>query len=339
MARGGRGPRLPGGSLPRSRLGKSCRNGCPEILARQGNGGQLLDPFRDRQAKILEVEADRAKFLPDLVFVCGAAAAMVEVEPVAEPSIVAVDGFRFAVEAPVCVPDFELPVDEFLGVVEALAEASEIGSQPALLRRRELCEPFGLFALPARLGLVLQGHRLLFEPLVAPLLRNCGRLSPGLPAEVDPLPSACRGEEQGFLDVVLAVVLADQPEGGVESTAAVVAGLDGPPVAEGPSALLQVQDDGPLLGAGLCGEELGGEVHAAERLMRYPVSYPGKIVWLDLWIVSSWSGELRGLDGQALKWVEPAQLGGEDILEADAPMVEALASGPGPAAGRRSPSI
>jgi 8-oxo-dGTP diphosphatase len=83
-------------------------------------------------------------------------------------------------------------------------------------------------------------------------------------------------------------------------------------------------------------EELGIEVHAAERLMRYPATYPGKTVWLDLWVVSAWSGEVRGLDGQALKWVEPAGLHGEDILEADAPMVEALARRPAPAQVRRS---
>jgi len=83
-------------------------------------------------------------------------------------------------------------------------------------------------------------------------------------------------------------------------------------------------------------EELGIEVHAAERLLRYPASYPGRVVWLDLWIVSSWSGEVRGLDGQALKWVEPSRLRGEDILEADAPMVEALALRPQPAQVRLS---
>jgi 8-oxo-dGTP diphosphatase len=72
-------------------------------------------------------------------------------------------------------------------------------------------------------------------------------------------------------------------------------------------------------------EELGVEVHAAERLIRYPHAYPERTVWLDMWIVSDWSGEPRGLDGQALKWVEPAQLHDEDILEADQPIVAALA--------------
>ena len=56
-------------------------------------------------------------------------------------------------------------------------------------------------------------------------------------------------------------------------------------------------------------EELGVEVLGAESLLRYPHEYPGKIVWLDLWLVTSWSGEMRGLDGQALRWVELARLG------------------------------
>ncbi len=73
-------------------------------------------------------------------------------------------------------------------------------------------------------------------------------------------------------------------------------------------------------------EELGVEAHAAERLMRYPVEYPGRVIWLDMWIVAHWSGTPTGLDGQALKWVEPARLPDEDILEADQPIVAALVS-------------
>ncbi len=71
-------------------------------------------------------------------------------------------------------------------------------------------------------------------------------------------------------------------------------------------------------------EELDVEVHGAERMMRYSHAYPDRVVWLDLWIVTSWSGEARGLDGQALKWVPPSLLPGEDILEADAPIVQRL---------------
>ena len=73
-------------------------------------------------------------------------------------------------------------------------------------------------------------------------------------------------------------------------------------------------------------EELGVAVHAAERLIRYSHKYPDRVVSLDMWIVTAWSGEPRGLDGQALKWVRLAELRGEDILEADRPIIEALDS-------------
>ena len=43
-----------------------------------------------------------------------------------------------------------------------------------------------------------------------------------------------------------------------------------------------------------------------------------------MWLVERFDGEPRGLDGQRLKWVEPARLAEEDILEADSPFIEAL---------------
>jgi 8-oxo-dGTP diphosphatase len=73
-------------------------------------------------------------------------------------------------------------------------------------------------------------------------------------------------------------------------------------------------------------EELGVAVRAAEPLMRYEVDHPGRTVTLDMWIVTRWTGGVSGLDGQALKWVAPALLAAEDILEADQPIVTALAA-------------
>ena len=75
-------------------------------------------------------------------------------------------------------------------------------------------------------------------------------------------------------------------------------------------------------------EELGVAVQAAERLVRYPHAYADRTVWLDLWIVSAWSGEPQALDGQAFKWVAVGRLHEEDILEADRPMIEALVGMP-----------
>ena len=74
-------------------------------------------------------------------------------------------------------------------------------------------------------------------------------------------------------------------------------------------------------------EELGVEVQAAHRLLRYRHDYPGRTVDLDFWNVTGWTGAPHGREGQALKWVQPDQLPHEDILEADAPMIEVLLAG------------
>ena len=71
-------------------------------------------------------------------------------------------------------------------------------------------------------------------------------------------------------------------------------------------------------------EELGIAVRAATRLLRYSYRYPERTVWLDMWLVTDWSGEPHPHDGQALAWVDPSRLGEHDLLEADRPIVEAL---------------
>ena len=71
-------------------------------------------------------------------------------------------------------------------------------------------------------------------------------------------------------------------------------------------------------------EELGIEIIAARPFMRLTHAYEERDVELSLWIVERFSGSPRSLDAQALKWVAPAQLPGEDILEADRPFIAAL---------------
>jgi 8-oxo-dGTP diphosphatase len=71
-------------------------------------------------------------------------------------------------------------------------------------------------------------------------------------------------------------------------------------------------------------EELGIEVLAARPFMRLTHAYEERDVELSLWIVERFAGEPRSLDAQALKWVAPVHLGGEDILEADQPFIAAL---------------
>jgi 8-oxo-dGTP diphosphatase len=74
-------------------------------------------------------------------------------------------------------------------------------------------------------------------------------------------------------------------------------------------------------------EELGVTVTACRPFMRLSHEYDDRIIELSMWLVDSFTGEPAGLDGQALKWVAPEALGAEDILEADAPFVEALGRG------------
>jgi 8-oxo-dGTP diphosphatase len=71
-------------------------------------------------------------------------------------------------------------------------------------------------------------------------------------------------------------------------------------------------------------EELGVEVLAARARMRLTHAYAERDVELSLWIVERFAGEPRPLDAQTLKWVSPAALAHEDILEADQPFIEVL---------------
>jgi 8-oxo-dGTP diphosphatase len=75
-------------------------------------------------------------------------------------------------------------------------------------------------------------------------------------------------------------------------------------------------------------EELGIRVSESRQLMTLHHDYADRSVELSLWIVERYSGTPQSLDRQRLKWVEPARLSDEDILEADRPFVEALQSLP-----------
>lgn len=80
-------------------------------------------------------------------------------------------------------------------------------------------------------------------------------------------------------------------------------------------------------------EELGIELGAAVPLLCLRYHYPDRQVLLEVWRVLRYDGELRCLDGQELAWVEPDELPGWDLLEADRPIVTALRPGFSPAAG------
>ena len=73
-------------------------------------------------------------------------------------------------------------------------------------------------------------------------------------------------------------------------------------------------------------EELGVELVTGHELMALRHEYEDYQVELSMWVLGRYDGVPRGLDGQRLKWVAPAQLTDEDMLEADRPFIEALQS-------------
>lgn len=71
-------------------------------------------------------------------------------------------------------------------------------------------------------------------------------------------------------------------------------------------------------------EELGIRVLAATPLIRVPHAYPSKRIVLDVYEVSAFEGNPRGLERQALAWSPLAKLPGYPMPPADRPVVAAL---------------
>ncbi len=72
-------------------------------------------------------------------------------------------------------------------------------------------------------------------------------------------------------------------------------------------------------------EELGVTVTGPPRpLIRVRHAYDYGEVLIDTWVVRRYSGQPRGLDGQALRWCTRDELESADLLPADGPIVAAL---------------
>ena len=71
-------------------------------------------------------------------------------------------------------------------------------------------------------------------------------------------------------------------------------------------------------------EELGITITTPRPLIRVRHTYPTREVLLDMWVVTRFQGEPRGLDGQALRWCAQDDLPEADLLPADKPIVAAL---------------
>ena len=70
----------------------------------------------------------------------------------------------------------------------------------------------------------------------------------------------------------------------------------------------------------------------AGSLIAYEHAFADRRVFLDLWLVSRFSGVARALEGQPLQWVALDDLDKVGLLEADTPMIPALR------AARRAPA-
>jgi mutator protein MutT len=71
-------------------------------------------------------------------------------------------------------------------------------------------------------------------------------------------------------------------------------------------------------------EELGIAIQKPRPLIRVRHTYPYGEVLIDMWVVKSYSGSPRGLDGQALRWLSQDELEVAELLPADGPIVRAL---------------
>jgi 8-oxo-dGTP diphosphatase len=71
-------------------------------------------------------------------------------------------------------------------------------------------------------------------------------------------------------------------------------------------------------------EELGIEARVGEAVIAVPQQYPHKRLRLDVRRIESWTGTVKGLDGQALAWVPPHKLASYAMPDADRPVVAAL---------------
>jgi 8-oxo-dGTP diphosphatase len=71
-------------------------------------------------------------------------------------------------------------------------------------------------------------------------------------------------------------------------------------------------------------EELGIELGASRPLLLVPFDYGDKAVLLDVHLVTQFSGNARGLEGQPLAWVSPVELSQYRFPAANVAIVDAV---------------
>ncbi|MBB1385456.1 MULTISPECIES: 8-oxo-dGTP diphosphatase MutT [Pseudoalteromonas] len=73
-------------------------------------------------------------------------------------------------------------------------------------------------------------------------------------------------------------------------------------------------------------EEVGLTIHSSSQLMVIEHDYGDKCVKLDVHVVSNFSGEAHGAEGQPSEWVAISELGNYDFPEANADIIEKIIS-------------
>ena len=71
-------------------------------------------------------------------------------------------------------------------------------------------------------------------------------------------------------------------------------------------------------------EELGIAIRDPRPLMRVRHTYPEGEVLIDMWVVTRYTGNPEGLDGQVLRWLDQDELERTEMLPADRPIGRAL---------------
>ena len=71
-------------------------------------------------------------------------------------------------------------------------------------------------------------------------------------------------------------------------------------------------------------EEVALNVTETSAFMQLEYAYPEKTVLLDIYLVTDFTGEPHGLEGQPLQWVNIADLSSMEFPDANQPIVERL---------------
>jgi 8-oxo-dGTP diphosphatase len=71
-------------------------------------------------------------------------------------------------------------------------------------------------------------------------------------------------------------------------------------------------------------EELGIRLRGCHPLLQLRHDYPDRRIELEVFVVTEFEGTPASLEGQALAWVAPEQLHGQQLLPADRPIIAAL---------------